>query len=87
MNVHVYTQPGWFSCRTLEEFLKKNGVEYEHHNVLEDKQAMEDLSKKGIKALPVTIIDDKEVIIGYFPKKLIPAFNLGVQVDLSVKSE
>ena len=48
---------------------------------------MEDLSNKGIKALPVTIIDDKEVIIGYFPKKLIPAFNLDVKVDLSGKTE
>jgi len=48
---------------------------------------MEDLRSKGIKALPVTIIDDKEVIIGYFPKKLIPAFKLDVKVDLSGKTE
>ena len=48
---------------------------------------MEDLRSRGIKALPVTIIDDKEVIIGYFPKKLIPAFNLDVKVDLSGKTE
>ena len=48
---------------------------------------MEDLRGRGIKALPVTIIDDKEVIIGYFPKKLIPAFKLDVKVDLSEKTE
>ena len=54
---------------------------------MEDKQAMEDLRGRGIKALPVTIIDDKEVIIGYFPKKLIPAFKLDVKVDLSGKTE
>ena len=48
---------------------------------------MEDLQRKGIKALPVTIIDDKEVIIGYFPKKLIPAFKLDIKVDLSGKTE
>ena len=48
---------------------------------------MEDLRGRGIKALPVTIIDDKEVIIGYFPKKLIPAFKLDVKVDLSGKTE
>jgi uncharacterized damage-inducible protein DinB len=54
---------------------------------LEDQQAMEDLRGRGIKALPVTIIDDKEVIIGYFPKKLIPAFKLDVKVDLSGKTE
>ncbi len=55
--------------------------------MLEDQQAMEDLRSRGIKALPVTIIDDTEVIIGYFPKKLIPAFNLDVKVDLSGKTE
>ena len=37
-------------------------------------------------ALPVTIIDDDEVIIGYDPKKLIPALRLEVQVDLSGKT-
>jgi uncharacterized damage-inducible protein DinB len=34
----------------------------------------------------VTIIDDDEVIIGYYPKKLIPALKLSVQVDLSGKT-
>ena len=48
---------------------------------------MEDLRSRGIKALPVTIIDEKEVIIGYFPKKLIPAFKLDVKVDLSSKTD
>ena len=54
--------------------------------MLADKQALEDLRSRGIKALPVTIIDDTEVIIGYFPKKLIPALNLNVIVDLSGKT-
>ena len=35
----------------------------------------------------MTIVDDQEVIIGYFPKKLIPALKLNVQVDLSGKTE
>ena len=70
----------------MEEFLKSNGVQYEHHNVLEDQQAVEDLRGRGIKSLPVTIIDGEEVIIGYFPKKLIPALKLNVQIDLSGKT-
>ena len=41
---------------------------------------------RGIKSLPVTIIDDTEVIIGYYPKKLIPALRLDVSVDLSGKT-
>ena len=34
----------------------------------------------------MTIIDDDEVISGYYPKKLIPALNLNVQIDLSGKT-
>ena len=41
------------------------------------------MQSRGITALPVTIIDDDEVIIGYYPKKLIPALRLEIQVDLS----
>ena len=55
--------------------------------MLEDQQALEDLRSRGIKSLPVTIIDDEEVIIGYFPKKLIPALKLDVKVDLSGKTD
>ncbi len=44
------------------------------------------MHSRGITALPVTIIDDNEVIIGYYPKKLIPALHLEIQVDLSGKT-
>ena len=44
------------------------------------------MQSRGITSLPVTIIDDDEVIIGYYPKKLIPALRLEVQVDLSGKT-
>lgn len=50
-----------------------------------DEAARAYLHSRGITALPVTIIDD-EVIIGYYPKKLIPALKLDVQVDLSGKT-
>ena len=55
--------------------------------MLEDQQALEHLRSRGIKSLPVTIVDDDEVIIGYFPKKLIPALKLNVQIDLSGKTD
>jgi len=51
-----------------------------------DEAARAYLNSRGITALPVTIIDDDEVIIGYYPKKLIPALHLDVQVDLSGKT-
>jgi uncharacterized damage-inducible protein DinB len=54
--------------------------------VATDEAARAYLHGRGITSLPVTIIDDHEVIIGYYPKKLIPALRLDVQVDLSGKT-
>jgi uncharacterized damage-inducible protein DinB len=54
--------------------------------VATDEAARTYLQSRGITALPVTIIDDDEVIIGYYPKKLIPALKLDVEVDLSGKT-
>lgn len=51
-----------------------------------DEAAREHLKSRGITSLPVTIIDNDEVIIGYYPKKLIPALKLDIQVDLSGKT-
>ena len=61
-------------------------MQYEHHDVASDEAARAYLQSRGITALPVTIIDDDQVIIGYYPKKLIPALHLEVQVDLSGKT-
>lgn len=34
----------------------------------------------------MTIVDDDHVIIGYYPRKLVPVLNLTVDVDLSGKT-
>jgi len=70
----------------LEEFLSSNGVQYEHHDLATDEPARDYLESKGVKAVPVTVIDDDEVIIGYYPRKLIPALNLTIEPDLSGKT-
>jgi uncharacterized damage-inducible protein DinB len=54
--------------------------------VATDEVARDYLKSRGIASLPVTIIDDDLVIIGYYPRRLIPALNLDVQVDLSGKT-
>ena len=63
--------------------MKSNDVPYQHHDIATDDPARHDLESRGIKAAPVTIIDGQEVIIGYYPRKLIPALNLKVEIDLS----
>ncbi len=71
----------------MEEFLSSNGVRYEHHDLATDEPAVEYLKSRGIKSVPVTIIDEDTVIIGYYPKKLVPALNLTVKIDLSSKTD
>ena len=52
--------------------------------MLTDDAARADLQARGILSAPVTIIDGSEVIIGYYPKKLIPALGLAeAPIDLS----
>lgn len=71
----------------MEEFLSSHGVRYEHHDLATDEPAVDYLKRRGIKSVPVTIIDEDTVIIGYYPKKLVPALNLNVEVDLSGKTD
>ena len=70
----------------MEEFLSSNGVQYEHHDLATDQEAREYLDGRGIRSVPVTIVDDDEVIIGYYPRKLVPALSLNIKVDLSGKT-
>jgi uncharacterized damage-inducible protein DinB/glutaredoxin len=70
----------------VEEFLSSNGVQYEHHDLATDEAAREYLKSRGIMSAPITIVDDDEVIIGYYPKKLIPALKLDIKIDLSGKT-
>ena len=67
----------------MEEFLSSNGVQYVHHDLATDEPAVEYLKSRSIKSGPVTIVDEDTVIIGYYPKKLVPALKLDVKVDLS----
>ena len=70
----------------MEEFLSSNGVQYVHHDLATDVEAVEHLKGLGIKSVPVTIVDDEQVIIGYYPKKLVPALKLDISIDLAGKT-
>ena len=67
----------------MEEFLSSNGVQYEHHDIASEPEAQQYLESRGVRSAPVTVIDDDEIIIGYFPRKLIASLKLDAKVDLS----
>jgi glutaredoxin-like protein NrdH len=80
--VFLYTLStcGW--CKKTKELLKEKGVAYEYLDVdtlkaEERKAAIEDLhSRNAPLGFPVTIIDDKELISGYQPEKILGVLGL-----------
>jgi glutaredoxin len=80
--VFLYTLStcGW--CKKTKELLKEKGVAYEYLDVdalkaEERKTAIEDLHKRNAPlGFPVIIIDDKELISGYQPEKILGVLEL-----------
>jgi len=80
--VFLYTLStcGW--CKKTKELLKEKGIAYEYIDVdiikADDrKTAFEELQKRNAPlGFPVIIIDDKELISGYQPEKILDALGL-----------
>ena len=49
----AYWQPGCTSCLRMKEFLTKNGVPFVSVNVLEDRDAFDELATLGIRSVPI----------------------------------
>lgn len=55
----------------MKEYLSKNDIDFTEYNVAENKEAaMEMVEKTKQMGVPVTIIDDTDIIVGYDPLKL-----------------
>lgn len=80
--VFLYTLStcGW--CKRTKELLEEKDVSYEYIDVdvlkaEERKAAIEDLHKRNAPlGFPIIIIDDKELISGYQPEKILGALEL-----------
>jgi glutaredoxin len=51
--IKAYWQPGCTSCLRMKEFLSKHGVPFVSVNVLEDKDAFDELAMLGIRSVPI----------------------------------
>jgi len=56
----------------VKEFLSRERVPFEAHNVDEDERAYDDLVARGFRVVPVTIIGDR-VLTGFDPAALTEA--------------
>ena len=76
MKVVVHSAEWCPWCERVKEFLREHGIEFEEKNV-EIKENGEELVRiSGQEGIPVTVVNDKEVIIGFDEEKLKKALNI-----------
>lgn len=76
--VTIYTTPSCKFCKKTKRFFKKNDVEYDEHNVAEDKEAREEaIEKSGQKGVPVIDVEGyDDIIVGFDQDKLEEALDI-----------
>ncbi len=57
--IRVYWQPGCTSCLRTKEFLTSHGIPFVSRNVLADKQAFAELSRFGLRQVPIVTRRDQ----------------------------
>ncbi len=70
--VEIYSTPSCHFCHMAKEFFTKNNVEYTDYDVSSDlAKRQEMMDKSGQLGVPVIVIDDKDLIIGFDQKKVV----------------
>ncbi|MBI1974255.1 MAG: hypothetical protein HYS51_00110 [Candidatus Zambryskibacteria bacterium] len=77
--VEIYSTSTCRFCHEAKEFFKANSISFTDYNVASDlEKRKEMISKSGQMGVPVIVIDDKDVIVGFDKLKL--ADTLGVSM-------
>ena len=75
--VRVFSTPACPYCHQAKEFLKSHGIAYEDIDVSKDQEAANEMiEKSGQMGVPVIIVDNKVVIIGFDRESLKKALKL-----------
>ena len=62
----MYSTPTWPYCTKAKEYLSKNNIPFQEHNVAADRGAAKDMIEKTQQiGVPVIIIDDKDIVVGF----------------------
>lgn len=67
--IKVFTSTGCANCMQVKDYLKKTGIKFTECNIVEKREAMEELKKLGAMSVPVIVCGDK-VIYGFDRAKL-----------------
>ena len=63
--------PTWPYCKKVKEYLSEKNIEYKDYDVSTDKKAVREMYEKTNQlGVPVIIIDDADILIGFDPSKL-----------------
>lgn len=65
--IKVYSKPGCVQCEFTKKFLVQHELPFEEKNVMESKEALEEMRATGFTSLPVVVIDGKEPFFGFRP--------------------
>ena len=69
--VVIYSTPTWPYCARAKEYLSEKGISYEEHDVAADRDAAKEMVEKTKQmAVPVIMIDDKDIVVGFNQAKL-----------------
>jgi glutaredoxin 3 len=64
--VEIYSTETCHFCHLAKEYFTENGVQYTDYNVGTDvSKRKEMLEKSGQMGVPVIVIDDKDVVVGF----------------------
>lgn len=73
--IRIYTMPTCSYCRSVKEFLRGVGADYEEVDLSTDRAGQAFMKERGYTGLPVTVIGDEE-IVGYHMPKIKAALGL-----------
>ena len=69
--VEIYSTPVCVYCNLAKDFLKKNKIVYTEYNVATDNAKREEMvEKSGQFGVPVIIVDNKNIVVGFDEKVL-----------------
>ena len=67
----MYTTPTCHFCQMTKTFFKEKGIQFSEHDVASDMaKRQEMMEKSGQLGVPVIIVDDKDIVIGFDQPKL-----------------